>query len=80
MTTTTGTFAATDPGANKNCIWYINTNKTNPTVTLQFSALDFSGGNDFLTIFALDKLDTNTSSVVANFTNATGNITSPFNS
>ena len=38
-------------------------------VTLQFSVLDFTGGNDSLVIIAGDT----SSKTVANFTNATGN-------
>lgn len=71
---TTGNFTSptTDPGANTNCTWFIKTNEANPSVMLQFVTLDFSGGNDMLTVFAAD---TNTSIVIAAFKNATGPVT-----
>ena len=70
FTDTTGNFSTpTDPGANKTYTWCIRTNDTSPSVMLQVLALDFSAGNDVLTIYAGDS---NTSRVITTFKNTSG--------
>lgn len=66
--TTNGNFSSPvkDPGANQTCTWYIKTDKTSPSVTVQLTRIDFSGGHDQLTVVAGDG---NTSSVITTFAN-----------